>query len=132
MSTGMEQMLIPLESEAALRRAQPLLELASRWANDRGMVKIYTWHERAGGPVSARFFFEKQPGVIMEDPGTGSACANLGGWLIATSRPLPVQLAVHQGDHLGRACRLGLQVDAARAVFVSGRVVEIGRGVVSL
>lgn len=132
MSTGTEQMLIPLESEDALRRARPVADLASRWANDRGMVKIYAWHERAGGLVSARFFFEKQPGVIMEDPGTGSACANLGGWLIATARPLPVRFTVHQGDHLGRACRLGLDVDADRAVFVSGRVVEIGRGVVSL
>jgi trans-2,3-dihydro-3-hydroxyanthranilate isomerase len=132
MSTGMMQMLIPLASEDALQRARPSAELAVRWASERGMVKIYAWHERTGGPVSARFFFEKQPGVLMEDPGTGSACANLGGWLIATARPLPVRLSVHQGDHLGRACRLGLEVDAEKVVFVSGRVVEIGRGVVSL
>jgi trans-2,3-dihydro-3-hydroxyanthranilate isomerase len=132
MSTGMMQMLIPLESEDALRRARPVADLASRWANDRGMVKIYAWHEHADGSVSARFFFEKQPGVIAEDPGTGSACANLGGWLIAASRALPVRVSVHQGDHLGRACRLGLEVDAEREIFVSGRVVEIGRGVVSL
>jgi trans-2,3-dihydro-3-hydroxyanthranilate isomerase len=132
MSTGNEQMLVPLVSDEAVARARPVAELASRWANDRGMVKIYVWHERGEGTVAARFFFEKQPGVIMEDPGTGSACANLGGWMIATARALPVQLTVHQGDHLGRACRLGLQVDAARGVLVSGRVVQIGRGVVSL
>jgi predicted PhzF superfamily epimerase YddE/YHI9 len=40
-------------------------------------------------------------GAVVEDPGTGSACANLGGWL---------------------------RVDAAQRTLVSGRVVEIGRG----
>lgn len=132
MSTGNEQMLVPLASEDALHRAKAVPELAARWANDHGMVKIYAWHERRDSTVAARFFFEKQPGVMMEDPGTGSACANLGGWMIATGRELPVHLTVHQGDHLGRACRLGLEVDAQRGIFVSGRVVEIGRGTISL
>jgi len=131
-STGMEQMLVPLGSEDAVRRAAPVPELAKRWANDRGMVKIYVWFERGNATVAARFFFEKQAGVIMEDPGTGSACANLGGWMIATRRPLPLRLTVHQGDHLGRACRLGLGVDADEQIRVSGRVLEIGRGSVRL
>jgi PhzF family phenazine biosynthesis protein len=132
MSTGNEQLLIPLASEEAVRRARPEPERAARWANESGMVKLYVWHERADGTVAARFFFDRQPGAILEDPGTGSACANLGGWLIATARTLPVRLAVHQGDHLGRACRLGLTVDAQNGVHVRGRVVEIARGVVSL
>lgn len=132
MSTGNEQMLVPLASEDAVRRAMAVPELAARWANDHDMVKIYAWHERSDSTVAARFFFEKQPGVMMEDPGTGSACANLGGWMIATGRELPERITVHQGDHLGRACRLGLEVDAGQAILVSGRVVEIGRGTISL
>ena len=130
--TGMEQLLVPLASADALRRAAVVPALAQRWANPRGMVKIYVWFERADGSVAARFFFEKQPGVIMEDPGTGSACANLGGWLLATGRPLPVRLTVHQGDHLGRACRLGLNVDAGGVIRVSGRVVDLGHGTIKL
>ena len=130
--TGMEQLLVPLVSEDAVRRAAAVPELAQRRANQRGMVKIYVWFERADGSVATRFFFEKQPGAIMEDPGTGSACANLGGWLLATQRPLPERLTVHQGDHLGRACRLGLSVDADRIIRVSGRVVDIGGGTIKL
>jgi predicted PhzF superfamily epimerase YddE/YHI9 len=37
-----------------------------------------------------------------------------------------------QGDHLGRPCRLGLRIDAEKRIFVSGRVIEIGRGVVAM
>jgi PhzF family phenazine biosynthesis protein len=131
-NTGMEQMLVPLRSEDAVRRAVPEPALAKRWANDRGMVKIYVWFERSDATVAARFFFGKPSGVLMEDPGTGSACANLGGWMIATRRMLPLRLTVHQGDHLGRACRIGLAVDAGQRIRVSGRVVEIGRGSVQL
>jgi predicted PhzF superfamily epimerase YddE/YHI9 len=43
-----------------------------------------------------------------------------------------VRLKVHQGDHLGRACRLGLSVDAERIIRVSGRVIDIGRGTIEL
>ncbi len=81
--------------------------------------------------VVARFFFPKQ-GAAIEDPGTGSACANLGGWLIATGAPLPQRFAIAQGDRVGRPCRLGLEVTAERKILVSGRVIELGRGTVTL
>ena len=82
---------------------------------------------REGDRVLARFFFPKH-GAVIEDPGTGSACANLGGWLLATGASLPQRLIVDQGEAVGRACRLGLTVRADRTIEVSGRVVEIGRG----
>ena len=81
--------------------------------------------------IVARFFFPKH-GAIVEDPGTGSACANLGGWLIATGASLPQRLAIAQGDAVGRPCRLGLEVTADRRIHVSGRVIEFGRGTVTL
>ncbi len=81
--------------------------------------------------VVARFFFLKY-GAVIEDPGTGSACANLGGWLIATGARLPQRLAIAQGDAVGRPCRLALEVTADRRILVSGRVVELGRGTVTL
>lgn len=131
-STGNEQLLIPLKTEAALRRAAPVSALASRWANERGMVKVYCFADVPGPTLPVRFFFEKNAGVIAEDPGTGSACANLGGWWIAMNRPLPWSVTLHQGDHLGRACRLYLDVDADRTIRVGGRVIEIASGVVRL
>jgi PhzF family phenazine biosynthesis protein len=81
--------------------------------------------------IVARFFFPKH-GAVVEDPGTGSACANLGGWLIATGAPLPQRIAIAQGDAVGRPCRLGLEVTADRKIRVSGRVFELARGTVTL
>ena len=79
---------------------------------------------REGDHVLARFFFPKH-GAVIEDPGTGSACANLGGWLLATGAPLPQRLTLDQGEAVGRPCRLGLEVTADRQIRVSGRVIEI-------
>jgi predicted PhzF superfamily epimerase YddE/YHI9 len=90
------------------------------------------WAEDAPGRAIARFLFSRSPGTLGEDPGTGSACANLGGWMLATGRTLPVALTIHQGDHLGRACRLHLSVDQERRIFVGGRVIEIGCGQMEL
>jgi predicted PhzF superfamily epimerase YddE/YHI9 len=39
---------------------------------------------------------------------------------------------ISQGDAVGRPCRLSLQVTTGGAIEVSGRVVELGRGSVSL
>ena len=89
----------------------------------------------AGGHAArafvARFFFPKH-GAIIEDPGTGSACANFGGWLVVTGAPLPQRIAIAQGDAVGRPCRLGLEVTANRSIRVSGRVIELARGTLTL
>ena len=132
MDTGFEQILIPVRSVEDLRSASVNPTLAAHYANEHGLVKIFLWAEARPHEVHARFFFTRGPGMIGEDPGTGSACANLGGWMIATGRALPLNLTVHQGDHLGRPCRLHLSVDRAQNIFVGGRVVEIGRGEVYL
>jgi PhzF family phenazine biosynthesis protein len=101
----------------------------------RAMAYVFAYApERAtGGPTDAvaRFFFLKH-GTVIEDPGTGSACANLGGWLLATAVPLPKRIKIAQGDTVGRPCRLGLEVTGDRRIRVSGRVVELGRGTVDL
>jgi PhzF family phenazine biosynthesis protein len=128
--TGSEQLIIPVASFDAVRRAQPStpLLLAHGSNGPRAMAYVFA---RDGERVLARFFFPKQ-GAVIEDPGTGSACANLGGWLLATRDRLPVTLTVDQGEAVGRRCRLGLRVDADRSIHVSGRVIEIGRGTITL
>jgi trans-2,3-dihydro-3-hydroxyanthranilate isomerase len=128
--TGSDQLVIPLTSYGAVDRAAPHADLLSRHASDGTRALAYVF-ARDGSDVRARFFFLKH-GAVVEDPGTGSACANLGGWLLATGAALPQQLAIAQGDAVGRPCRLRLEVTAERRIRVSGRVVALGRGTVTL
>jgi PhzF family phenazine biosynthesis protein len=134
--TGSEQLVVSLATVDAVRRCRPNADLLARHGSvtlpgggSRAMA--YVWAEVAPDGVLARFFFPKH-GAIIEDPGTGSACANLGGWLVATGAPRPRTLVIAQGDAVGRRCRLRLTVDAEGGIFVSGRVVELGRGTIEL
>jgi trans-2,3-dihydro-3-hydroxyanthranilate isomerase len=131
-NTGNEQLLAPLLSAEAVSRCQPEPRLVKRHTNEAGMVKIYVWAETGDGQIVARFFFSNRCGAIEEDPGTGSACANLGGWMLATKKPLPITRIIYQGDRVGRPSRLRLSVDEAGSIFVAGRVIELGRGTVSI
>jgi len=128
--TGSEQLVIPLASFDAVRRARPSpVALAEHGSNGkRAMAYVFA---REGSRVVARFFFPKH-GAVVEDPGTGSAAANLGGWLLATGAALPQRLMIEQGDAVGRPCRLGLAVAADRSIRLSGRVIEIARGRLTL
>ena len=87
--------------------------------------------DTGGGSVRARFFFPKGT-AIAEDPATGSACANLGGWFLAQGAALPLSRVIRQGDEVGRPSRLVLRVDGERRIFVSGEVIELGHGVIAL
>ena len=128
-NTGSDQLVVPLASFAAVRRAAPRADalLAHGSNGQRAMAYVFA---REGDHVLARFFFPKH-GSVVEDPGTGSACANLGGWLLATGAALPQNLVVDQGEAVGRPCRLGLEVTSDRRILVSGRVIEIARGTVT-
>jgi len=128
--TGSEQLIIPLATLKAVKRAAPTAEgLLKHGSNgQRAMAYVFA---REGDRVLARFFFPKH-GSVVEDPGTGSACANLGGFLLATGAPLPQRLTIDQGEAVGRPCRLGLEVMADRQIRVSGRVIEIAQGEVTL
>jgi len=130
--TGSEQLIVPLASPDAVRRMRPSAELLARYsigAKRRGLAYAWAWGDT--GQVRARFFLEKQGG-LLEDPGTGSACANLGGWLLAQRKRLPIEVKVLQGEQVGRPCVLGLVVDADRQIHVSGRVVALGGGEILL
>jgi trans-2,3-dihydro-3-hydroxyanthranilate isomerase len=130
--TGSEQLIMPLASAGAVERCQPSPELLMRYSvgNQRKGL-AYVWARVDDATIRARFFFTKHASLV-EDPGTGSACANLGGWFIAQGKPLPLDVKVLQGDQVGRPCRLGLRVDTAQNIFVSGRVIPIGRGEITL
>lgn len=133
--TGADQLLVPLRHAEAVRRACPDSSRLEAWPQSslgRRSAYLFAFDEQRRGSVLARYFFARQGGGVAEDPGTGSACANLGGWLLATGRALPAAYTIEQGEAVGRPCRLQLQVGRDGAIQVGGRVIEIGRGTVTL
>jgi trans-2,3-dihydro-3-hydroxyanthranilate isomerase len=129
-SVGHEQLIVPLNSESAVRRVRVRGELLAQFESAEGQSTAYVF-AAAGAGLLARFFFPKG-NAVLEDPATGSATANLGGWCLATGRTLPCEFDIAQGEYTGRSSSLRLAVDAARQIFVSGEVIELGRGVINL
>lgn len=147
LDTGAHQLIVPLKSADAVRRARPDGARLAEWeTNKAGRRAAYVFAfegsasdaagDANGGQgiqrVLARYFFVSSTGGVVEDPGTGSACANLGGWCAATGRPLPARIRVAQGEQVRRPCFLGLEVTADRQVQVSGQVLELGSGTIAL
>ncbi len=129
-NTGSEQLMVPVASTEAIRRAKPKADLLAAVASNIGRSMAYLFAADGGKKLLSRFFFLKY-GAIVEDPGTGSATANLGGWMIQHGRT-PCVYAIVQGEAVGRPCHIGIEVNAAREIRVSGKVIEIGRGTVEL
>jgi len=133
--TGADQLLVALRSMDAVRRTSPDSAHLDAWPEsslERKTVYVFAFDPDRPGQVLSRYFFSKQGGGVSEDPGTGSACANLGGWLIANGHPLPAEYQIAQGEAVQRPCLLRLKVTADRAIQVGGKVIEIGRGKISL
>jgi trans-2,3-dihydro-3-hydroxyanthranilate isomerase len=129
-NAGREQLIVPLANEAAVRRVNVQAELLSELKSTEGHSMVYVFAPAGRGHL-ARFFFPVGNSV-REDPATGSAAANLGGWCLAMGTPLPCEFDLAQGEYTGRPSSLRLAVDAERRVSVSGEVIELGRGTVSL
>ncbi len=137
--TGSEQLVVPLIDNSAIDRCRPDGRLMDRHCHNGQRSMVYVWAREGDCVASAdgiqaasvRFFFPKN-GTPTEDPGTGSACANLGGYLLATGAPLPQTWHLGQGSHINKPCRLQLHIDTAENIHVSGRVIELGRGTITL
>jgi PhzF family phenazine biosynthesis protein len=131
-NAGKEQLMVPVTSADAVRRARPRGDAFSRLKSEDGHSMAYVFHDAgdAAGTVEARFFF---PGgaAILEDPATGSACANLGGWFTVIRPRVDARRAISQGDAVGRPSTLYLDVTRG-AIHVGGDVIELGRGSVAL
>jgi len=129
-NTGMEQLLVPLVSKDAVhkvRGGQGLAEFAAASG-----VKVYVFSPLDEAEMLTRFFFDRSPGLIGEDPATGSACANLGGYAVLTGRKGPLARTLRQGEYTGRSSLLHLAVSADQRILVSGEVIELGRGHVDI
>ena len=124
---GREQLVVPLTSEAAVRRVKPRPELFERIRSHDGAGQVYLFASMGGQKILSRFFFP-DGAAILEDPATGSACANLGAWFVAMGRRAPLQFEVSQGEYVNRPSTLQLEVNSDNEVFVGGDVIEIGSG----
>ena len=140
-NAGKEQLVVPFTSREAVRRARPKSDVFSRLKSEDGQSQAYVFSDD-GETVEARFFFPSGP-AILEDPATGSACANLGGWFCVIQPGKDIERTVSQGEAVRRPSTLYLSVKWSSPsplgegrgegrVFVGGRVIELGRGSVTL
>ena len=127
-NAGKEQLVVPVTSVEAVRRARPRPDAFSRLQSEDGQSMAYVFCDAGdrAGTVDSRFFFPSGA-AILEDPATGSACANLGGWFCAMRPGARVERVVSQGEQVHRPSTLRLTVRDG-SIFVGGRVIELARG----
>src|SRR5579859_1129691 len=128
---GKEQLVVPLTSTAAVRRAAPVPSALNAIRSEDGHSMAYIFCSSGEDRSLARFFFPVG-GAILEDPATGSATANFGAWCVAMQRPLPVRVRISQGEFVKRPSALFLEVNPESQIFVGGDVLELGTGTVTL
>jgi len=124
---GTVQLILPLRSAedvtAAAADPRLLAEFATR---PEGEALVYVWAPTGPDTIEARFFFT-QNNAAVEDPATGSACANLGGWFLAHGER-GIRRRIHQGSAIQRPSVLDLTLDEQGTILGSGTVREVGRG----
>lgn len=130
-SVGSEQLIVPLATPDAVRGASISHEGLVRITADGPRAQLYVFAATGPEMLLSRFFFSKS-GSVLEDPATGSATANLGGWYLAQQAGLPLTRSISQGEQAGRPSTLRLRIDCERNILVAGEVIELGRGHVEL
>lgn len=130
-NSGSEQLIVPLASADAVRQVNVAVDALREVTRDGPRAQAYVFADTGSDTLLSRFFFTKG-GSAAEDPATGSATANLGGWFLARNAPLPLEKVISQGEQAGRPSTLYLRINAQRNVFVAGEVVELGRGTLEL
>ena len=129
--SGSEQLIVPLASAGAVHRVRISWEALARVTSDGPRAQVYVFAPTGPGTLLSRFFFSKAES-LLEDPATGSATANLGGWYLSQQATVPLARVISQGEHAGRPSTLRLRIDDDRNVFVAGEVIELGSGYVEL
>lgn len=129
---GSEQLIVPLDTPSSVAQCKLNLALFEQVAsNHEGRSGALVWarqHNEDGSETIIARFFWAQNGQAAEDFGTGSACANLGGWLLAENTPTPFSLTMEQGHGIHRIARLHLFVSEKQQIQISGKVVQVGHG----
>jgi trans-2,3-dihydro-3-hydroxyanthranilate isomerase len=128
---GTIQLILPLRSADDVRAASADPKLLTKFATrPDGESLVYIWAPTGPDTIEARLFFTQSHSVI-EDPATGSACANLGGWFLANGQR-GLRRRIHQGSAIQRPSVLDLMVGESGTILVSGTVREMGRGMFTI
>ncbi|MBE9590124.1 PhzF family phenazine biosynthesis protein [Moraxella sp. K127] len=132
-NAGVCQLLLQVKDTQALERAKVCLtSLKNIFDNNKTLAinqgitlehTLYLWCMN-DDTIHVRLFFE-QNGIILEDSGTGSACVNLGAYLLDNGTNHR-QFTIYQGDHLHRPNRLLLGLNDG--IRMGGQVRQVGRG----
>ena len=127
-NSGTEQLLLQVFDKEKLYSAKVNADsLQALCTKDNALEMLYLWYDDAENEcVYVRLFF-MQGGVVIQDSGTGSACANLGAYFISQGN-YPITRHIIQGDDMGRPNRLTLKVDSKQNIHVGGRVIKVGQG----
>lgn len=124
---GVEQVILKLASPEAVRAASAdPVALRRLGLCPSGEALVYVWAWTGADAVDARLFFS-QDAAVVEDPATGSACANLG-TLWAHQGRRDTTVTVSQGAAIHRPSRLVIGIGEAGEVTVAGHVVRVGSG----
>jgi trans-2,3-dihydro-3-hydroxyanthranilate isomerase len=124
-SCGLPFLFVALKDRAAVKRSRIRVDqwertLGSAWAS---MIMVFSRDpEREGSDIRARMY---APGIsVPEDPATGSACAELGGYLAArdTRQEGTLRWIVEQGFEMGRPSIIEVEVDKAAGAITAVRV----------
>jgi len=118
---GIRHLLVPTEAPlSGLTPDLPAVAALQRRHRTASVAAVRRLDDRT---LRARVFC---PGLgIPEDPGTGSAAGPLG--RLARARwSVEVDLTIHQGDQIGRPCRI--EVHAGQALRVGGAVTPVAEG----
>lgn len=131
-NSGSPQLLLQLLEPKAIENVKvDYSQLTTICQQDNGRIAIYIWYEdETSGHISSRFLYGKDC-VMLEDSGTGSACANLGAYFLSQGK-FPISRNIYQGDQIGRPNRLLLKVDDQQIIYVGGQIIEVGEGNISL
>ena len=115
---GLKWLMVPVRDEKALRRCVPVASALAEVTP----IGVYCFTSDKPGSVKARSF----PTVgIDEDPGTGSAAADLG--LYLADRIGPIDIEILQGVEMGKPCRIFVKA-AEDEVRVGGRCELVFKG----
>lgn len=126
MNAGTSQLILKVLSKQKLLDAkinQEQLQIVCEKDRERAMLCLWS---QDNDDVFVRFFSIENDQVV-QDSGTGSACANLGAYFISQNQ-YPTYKRIFQGDDMGRPNRLTLKVDESQTIFVGGNVISVGKG----
>lgn len=130
LNSGSPHLFLQLLNKNALAEVQINVKLLDQLCHrEQQRSVMYLWYEE-NETVYSRLFYTDN-GTVMEDSGTGSACANLGAYYLFLNQ-YPLQRQIFQGDYMGRPNRLYLKLDQQQTIYVGGQVIEVGEGQFSL